>query len=176
MPCASHLLALSLLTTSACSGEDTSAGGTGKIDGTLDGRAYARVAAAYVIGQPDDPDRTVVVYLLDNPIACGELAAPGWDERVTDGTQSLELKLIGQAPGQYPVPADGRPSSGESTDNYTLTSTAGAPAEVSANAGAVTLDSYEADASAVGSFDLTFGDGSLSGTFSATWCADGHEP
>lgn len=163
------------LVTLACQ-PDATVGGDGTITGKLDGRPYDTVGAAYVIGHPDDPAQTAVIYVFDAPVGCDELSSPGWDERVADNVQSLELKLIGHAPGDYPVALDGRPSSGESSDNYTLTSTSGVPSEVSASGGNVHLDNYVVGTGAAGSFDLQFSGGSVKGTFEATWCAGGHEP
>lgn len=169
------LVLLPLLVVLGCHGEP-SIGGAGSIAGSIAGRPYNNVGAAYLIGMPDDPEQTLVLYIFDAPVACDELTSPAWDERIADKTGSIELKLIGQAPGEYPVAPDGRPSSGESANNYTLTATSGTPAEVSANSGKVHLDSFEAGNGASGSFDLKFPGGSLMGTFDATWCADGHEP
>lgn len=168
-------LGLALVLFVGCHGEP-SVGGAGTIAGSIAGRPYDSVAAAYLIGMPDDPEQTAVLYIFDAPVACDELTSSAWDERVADETQSLELKLIGHAPGEYPVAPDGRPSSGESANNYTLTSTSGTPAEVSAGSGSVRLDHFEAGNGASGSFDLVLPGGSLKGTFDATWCADGHEP
>lgn len=149
-------------------------GGSGSVSGSVDARPYYTVGSAYVIGKPDDPANTVVIYVFDNAIACGDISSPGWDQRITDQTQSLELKLIGKSPGIYPVAA--RPSTGQSTDNYTLTSTSGTPSEMGASSGTVSLGSLVDGAGANGTFDLTFPGGSLSGSFDAIWCAAGSEP
>jgi len=172
------VLAMSAASTmAACGGSDGGdVGGSGSVAGTLDGRSFDSVAAAYLIGSPDDPKRTSVVYVFDAPIACSELSSPGWDESVANATQSLEMKLIGKSPATYPIPADGTPATGESDVNYTVTSTSGTPSEVSALSGSVTLDGVEDGTSASGSFALTFPGGDVSGSFDAVWCADGHEP
>ena len=60
--------------------------------------------------------------------------------------------------------------------NYTLTSTTGTPSEVSASSGSVTLAHISDGKSADGSFDLSFDQGTVSGTFQAAYCAMGHEP
>jgi hypothetical protein len=164
---ASPLLAIAV----ACG----SPAGGGTASGDVDGRSFDVVASAWLAGQPDDP-HTTVVYVFDAPVICDDLATPGWHTRIADGTQALELKLIGLEPGDYPVPASGRPSAGESDDNLTVTSTTATPNEVSATAGSVTLDAIRPSRSATGSFDLTFPGGHLSGTFSTGFCASAHEP
>lgn len=149
--------------------------GSGTINGTIDARTFDVVAASYIIGAPDDPGRTTVLYVFDSPIACGEIIAAGWDETVPDQSQAIEIKLIGKSPGTYPV-ASGLPTSGEADVNYTVTSTSGTPSEVSATAGSVTLDAIDGIASATGRFDLVFPGGMLAGSFTAATCGPGREP
>lgn len=154
---------------------DPTSSGSGTVSGTIDGRAFDAVGSVWLAGEPDDAS-TTVIYVFDGPVACDDLATPGWDTRIADGTQAVELKLIGKEPGEYPVPADGRPSGGESDDNYTLTSTSGTPSEISATSGTVTLDALVDSTSATGSFDLAFPTGQLTGTFVSGWCASANEP
>ncbi len=137
-------------------------------------RAFEVVADARWIGAPDDPKQTRVIYVFDKLVSCAAISDAGWDEVVTDGTQALEMKLIGTAAGTYPVSS--RPATGEANANYTLTSTSGTPGEVSASAGSVTVDAFVDRTSADGSFDLTVPGGSATGTFHATYCAAGREP
>lgn len=96
------------LVTLACQPGAT-VGGDGTITGKLDGRPCDTDDAAYVIGHPQDPAQTAVIYVFDAPVGCDELSRPGWDERVADSVQSLELKLIGGAalspPATTPLPA-----------------------------------------------------------------------
>src|SRR5262249_20359883 len=83
--------------------------GRGSIIGLApDGTLFASVAAAYVIGRPRVAGQTSV-YLLSNPIACGELDAPGWGQRITSGTQCLELVLGGSAVASYTVKSSDPP-------------------------------------------------------------------
>ncbi|MCA9494735.1 MAG: hypothetical protein KC621_32625 [Myxococcales bacterium] len=149
--------------------------GSGTVAGTLDGHPFDHVEAAWLAGAPDDAS-TTVLFVLDAPVTCDELSEPGWDTRIEDGTFALEIKLIGQDPGDYPVPADGRPSGGESDDNLTLTSTTAAPSEVSATEGVVTLADLVPEDSASGSFDLVFPTGTIAGSFEASFCPGAHEP
>lgn len=150
--------------------------GSGTVEGSVEGEVFDTVHASYVIGKPDDPSKTIVVYVFDTPIGCDELSRPAWDERIADRTHALELKLIGKTTGDYPVATDALPSAGQSDVNYTLTSTTATPVEISANGGSVRLMAYGAGANASGEFDLVLPGGTLKGTFDAAWCAEGREP
>ena len=172
---------LSLLL-SACSGADTAApadtaaAGSGTITGSFDGRAFDSVASSLRIGEPDDPDQTMVVFVFDNPISCADIADAGWDTRITDETQAVEIKVVGLTAGDYPLKAGRTAGSGESDVNYTLSSTTGTPGETTADSGDVVIDTADGGA-ATGSFDLTFPSGdTLVGTFDASPCAQGNEP
>lgn len=173
---ACHLLSACSSSTTQSGGAPADAGGPGSIMGSLDGGTLDHVGAAWLIGAPDDPKQTRVIYVFDRAIKCSELAKPGWDETVADGTRSLEMKLIGTQPGKYPVAKSGRPATGESDVNYTLTSTSSTPSEVLATSGSVTLAHISDGKSADGAFNLTFAQGKISGDFQATYCAAGHEP
>ena len=151
-------------------------GGTGAIHGSVASRAFDHVAASWFIGAPDDPQHTRVIYVFDALVACAEIAKPGWDQTVADGSQVVEMKLIGTQAGDYPVAADGHPATGEASVNYTLTSRTATPQETSAKSGHVTLDHIKDKATAGGSFDLVLPGGNVTGTFHAAYCAAGHEP
>lgn len=151
-------------------------GGTGTAAGTAEGHAVRSVAAAYFIGQSDDPTHTTVMYTFDSPVACGDLGAPGWDAKIRDQTGALEMKLIGTTPGQYAVSGIPNAPAGQAAVNFTVSSTAATPQEEASKSGTVKLDTLEPGQRAAGSFDLTFSDGSLQGTFEAAWCPNGHEP
>lgn len=159
----------------ACGSPDPGpVGGTGTVSGVIDARSFDAVGASYVIGKPDDPARTIVIYVFDGAVGCGEISSAGWDEAIANGTQALELKLIGLAPAAYPVATDGRPSAGQSDVNYTVA--ASTPSEVLATAGTVTLTAIDGTTTATGTFDLTFAGGSVAGGFDAVGCANGREP
>ncbi len=170
----------------ACSGKTTDStgdstpvdtnptSGQGSISGTPSTMSFDTVAEAWMIGLPDDPTSTRVFYLFDQPVACADITAHGWDQTITDGTQSLEMKLIGSTPGDYPVAT--RPSAGQSSDNYTITSQSSTPVEVAATGGSVTLTGITDSVSAVGNINLTFPNGSLTGSFRAVFCGQGVEP
>ena len=164
----------------ACNGPQNTvsskAHGSGTIAGSFDGRPFDAIAAAYRIGSPDDPVRTVVVELFDAVVECADVTAPGWDTQL-DAVQVLEIKLVGTTPDDYPVTGAPSPGQGEADAAYTLTATSGTPSETSASDGSVSLDGIADQGAAQGSFDLTFPQGdTLAGSFDAAWCADGHEP
>lgn len=174
-------LAGGLLLLAGCSSNSTPEGstepaGSGTISGSVDGRSFDDVAAAYIIGKPDDPASTVVIYVFDTAISCSEIERAGWDETVADQSQAIEMKLIGKSPGDYPVAGGGLPAAGEADVNYTVTSSTMTPSEVSATAGTVGLVEIDGTRSASGDFDLTIPGGSLTGSFSAAICAGGREP
>ena len=148
----------------------------GSVSGSVEGRAFDTVAASYLVGKPDDAVQTTVIYVFGGAVACSEITATGWDQTVTNSTQSLEMKLIGKTAGDYPIPANGRVSTGQADVNYTVTATSGTPVEVHAVSGTVTLSSITASDGAAGTFDLTFQNGTIHGDFTSSFCADAHEP
>ena len=152
-------------------------GGDGTVLGMANGQPFLHVRTAYWIGAPDSA-ATTVVYLLSSPVACRDLQTPGWDGRITDGTQILEMKLFGTtAPATFTVTTSPTPAPGEASANDTLSSTTGTPAETSASGGIVRLSSLSSSTSAVGTFQLAYaGGGSLMGDFQAVFCPGGHEP
>ena len=149
--------------------------GSGTVSGTAGGHATTSVAAAYFIGQSDDPNNTIVIYLFDTAVACQDIAAPGWDAKIRDKTGALEMKLFGTTAGTYPVSVSPTGATGQASVNFTVSSTSATPVEGATKSGTVTLDSIDKE-HAKGQFDLTFADGTLKGTFDALWCAVGHEP
>jgi hypothetical protein len=150
--------------------------GSATVHGTLGGRPFEMASSSWLIGAPDDPQQTRVIYVFDKPIACSEISMAGWDTTITDATQALEIKLIGTKAGKYPVATSAQPATGEANVNYTLSTTTGTPAETVSKSGIVTLDAIKDGTSASGSFDLTFPNGSATGTFDAAYCPAGHEP
>lgn len=151
-------------------------GDAGTISGKAGGKSVDAVAAAYFIGQSDDPTHTIVVYLFDTQVSCADLGAPGWDQTIPDATGALEMKLIGTAPGKYAVAKGVTPAQGQASVNFTVSATTSTPVESSSDGGAVQLDTLDPEKLAQGSFDLQFTAGTLKGTFAATWCPEGHEP
>jgi hypothetical protein len=149
--------------------------GTGMVTGTVGGAPFGAVATALWAGAADDP-ATTVVYVFSKPVACSELATPGWDTRITNGTSVLEMKSFGTKPGSYTVVTTLTPAPGEASVNYTLSSTMGTPKEDGSTKGTVTLTTLTPSTSAKVSFTLTFASGPLSGTFDAVYCPGGHEP
>ena len=150
-------------------------GGTGTVSGSADGTPFTTVATSYVIGAPDSAE-TTVVFLFSKPVRCSDLGTPGWDQKITDGTQLLEMKIFGKAPGTFKAVTTVTPAPGEASVNYTLSATSSTPAESGSSGGSVTLTGIAASASAQGSFSIAFGTNKLDGTFDAIFCPGGHEP
>jgi hypothetical protein len=96
---------------------------------------FDTVSNSWLIGMPDDPQRTRVIYVLDKPVACAEIVMAGWDKTVTDATQAIEIKLIGTMAGTYPVATSGQPATGQADVNYSLTSRTATPMEDLAKGG-----------------------------------------
>lgn len=149
--------------------------GSGTVTGSVGGAPFGTVATVLWAGAPDDP-ATTVVYVFSKPVECSELATPGWDTRITNGTSVLEMKSFGTTPGTYKVVSTLTPAPGEASVNYTLSSTTGTPKEDGSTGGTVTLTALTPNTSAKGSFMLTFASGPLTGTFDAVYCPGGHEP
>ena len=158
----------------ACPGNGDDATGSGTITGSASGHAVDSVAAARWIGAPDSAS-TTVVYVFSEPVACAELCATGWDARVADGTQIVELTLFGTAPGTFAVVKTATPAAGEASVNTTLT-TNGSADERSASGGTAELSTLTPKQSVQGGFALEFGSESLTGTFDAAYCPGAHEP
>lgn len=154
----------------------TTTRGEGTIAGAIDGRAFRAVRSAWMLGRPDDPSSTLVIYLFDRSVSCGDLSGAGWDATMASDVQALKLKLKGRTIGDYPTAADGALSTSKSLSRYTITARKGALSEASAEAGEVKLTALTAGSSASGSFDLGFSTGRVTGTFVAGFCAEAREP
>ncbi len=150
-------------------------GGSGTVSGSADGTPFTTVTTSYVIGAPDSAS-TTVVFVFSSPVRCADLATPGWDSRIANGTQFLELKVFGSTPATFAVVTTATPAPGEASVNYTLSSTSSTPKETGATRGSVTLSSIVASASAKGTFALEFGSNKTSGSFDAVYCPGGQEP
>jgi hypothetical protein len=157
------------------SGGVVDGGGSGTIAGEAVDASFTHAAGSLWIGAPDDP-MTTVVYIFSNPIKCSELAMPGWDQRITDRTQILEMKAFGTTPGMFTVVTTVTPAPGEAVVNYTLSSTAGTPAEQVGSGGTITIVAFSGHTDVTGNFNLQFGNGMLTGSFDAAYCPGGHEP
>ena len=155
-------------------GGDTTTGGN-TISGSADGTPFDTVSMALWFGAPDDP-ATTVIYVFSKPVKCSDFSTPGWDKRITDKTQFLEMKMFGLTPATYTVTTSATPAPGEASVNYTLSSTSGVPVETASSGGTVTLSTITPTTNATGSFALHFGANNLNGTYDATYCPGGHEP
>jgi hypothetical protein len=151
------------------------AGGSNTITGTADGTPFTTVATSLWIGAPDDP-ATTVVYVFSKPVKCSDISSPGWDTRITNATQFLEMKMFGTKVATYKVTTSKTPAAGDASVNYTLSTTTGTPAETVGNSGTVTLATITAKTNVTGNFALKFGTHDVSGTYDATFCAAGTEP
>lgn len=150
-------------------------GGSGTVSGSPDGTAFDTVATAYLLGAPDSPN-TTVVYIFSKPVSCADIGSPGWDTRITNGTQFLEMKIFGSAPGTFTAVTTVTPAPGEASVNYTLSTISGTPKEIGASGGTVTLTSMTPTTNAKGSFAVRFDTNTLNGTFDAVFCPQGTEP
>lgn len=147
----------------------------GSIAGTADGTPFTAVVTSLWAGAPDSA-ATTVVYMFSGTVDCAALKTPGWDTRITNGTQVLEMKMLGVQPQTYKVVTGPMPGPGEAAVNYTLSSTQGTPKETSATSGTVTLDALVPGSRVSGSMDLSFGTNKLTGKYDAAFCPEGHEP
>jgi hypothetical protein len=153
-----------------------SAGGTSSIVGLApDGMPFVSVAAAYVIGHPQFAGQTSI-YLLSNPIACSELAAPGWGQRIAAGTQCLELVLGGSAVALYTVRSSDPPRAKDGASHYRFALGNG-EYTAGGSSGQVTLTGIGSDGSNSGEFTVAFSQSSgVVGTFHAAYCDVGMSP
>ena len=144
--------------------------GMNTILGDVGGSPFTSTMTVLRAGSPD-VSSTTVVYMFDHAVQCSELGAIGWDKRVQDRTQALEIKLLGTAVKTYRIPQN------EAFINYTLTSMTGTPVESVASGGTGTLEVAVGDGTrAQGNFDVTFASGHLAGRFDAVFCPGGKEP
>lgn len=160
---------------SGSSSGSTDGGGGTTITGSVGGMSFNNAATALWIGSPDSAT-TTVVYVFSSPVHCNDLASAGWDTRIPNKTQVLEMKMFGTRPQTYKAVTTATPGPGEAAVNYTLSSTSGTPTETAGSAGTVTLAALNGMTDAVGSFALQFGSEMLSGTYDAAYCPGGHEP
>jgi hypothetical protein len=149
--------------------------GRSTIAGSAGGVAFGDVEAAFMIESPDS-DATTVVYLFSKPVRCVDLSFSGWDHTIPTGTMVLQLKVFGNAPGNFLSVTTTPLAAREAVAECMRTSPDGAQNDVISGGGWITLDSLSIRGAATGSFTLEFGAGELTGTFNAAFCADGHEP
>ena len=141
---------------------------TGSVDGTT---PFGPVSSAWWFGSTN-----TVVYLFSRPVRCNEIQGQGWDTRITNDTQILEMVLFGSSLRTYPVTTSLTPAAGEASVNHTFSRTTGTPAEQFSSAGSVALAQRPQGGQATGTFTLSFGANSMNGNFDAEFCAGGVEP
>jgi len=179
---------------SGCAGSDPKGqGGANAISGSADGlEPFNTLSSALWISTPDAASaggspQTTVVYLFSSAMACEGLTNAGWDKTLATGTQYLETKMRWKGsppavfPENYPVVETAAPDATVPPEGSAFALWARAPMppnanEISANQGMVTLTERNQSAIVAGRFSVSYGGGSLSGTFSATYCPDGREP
>jgi hypothetical protein len=119
---------------------------------------------------------STVVYLLDQPVACGDISASGWDQgpggAPPAGTRIIELSMGAMTPTQYSVAATLTTTTAAANDG-----TVPVAMDDLATSGTVTLATITPGMSVTGCFDVGGGAaGHITGTFDAKWCATGTEP
>jgi hypothetical protein len=144
----------------------------------VNGRTFTTAMTALWIGMPDaNTPPVTVIYLFEMPVACSAITTAGWDTTLGNTNQDIELKAAGTTPGTYTV-RGGNPAAlaaGEAVVNHSVLMAT--PVEQIASAGStITLTALNAGTNATGSFNLMFTNGTLTGTFNATWCPNGREP
>jgi len=147
----------------------------GVVRGSADGAPFRAVAASWRIESPEVEGATVV-YLFSQPMACVDLSFAEWDGVMEDGATVLAIEVFGKEPGNYLAASATSPSPQTARAVWMRRSRRGASLDLQASGGSVTLDAISPLGAARGSFALTFGTGSVTGEFRASFCADGHEP
>jgi hypothetical protein len=151
------------------------------VTGMVNGMPFNMASNALWIGMPDAPATSSVVFLFQGPVTCAAIATAGWDARVANG-QVIELKMgIPTSSGTVPMSftvrlgnAMGTVAPGEADVRHGLTGAA--TTETIATGGTVTLSSRTAGQRAVGTFNVQYPTGTLTGSFDAMWCPMGVEP
>jgi len=138
-------------------------GGSGTIEGSVQGTPFAKVGSAWWIGKPAAGSLPVMIFVSDVPLSCATLSAEGWDKAIGDG-QLLEMAVSDPTPGDYSI--------GKSADaNYVK-----GAYNPTADGVTVTIGALHPMQNVTGSFDLTLAGDTVRGTFDAAWCAEGVEP
>ena len=114
--------------------------------------------------------------MFNKAVACADIQAVGWDTRIPNDTQVLEMVMYGTAPATFTVTTSLTPAPGEARVNHTFSRTTGTPAEQFASGGTVTLVQRVAATRAAGTFSLLFGANTMTGNFDAGFCTGGVEP
>ena len=156
----------------------TSAGGNAAgtmISGTFMGMPFTTSPTSLWIGMPDS-NQTEVMYVFENPVDCATLGAPGWDAKIPNNTQVLEMKVFGTAPATFNVVKSATPKAGDASVNHSLSKTTPPSVESPGSGGTVTVTNITAGKNITGAFAVQFGADMLTGTFDATYCPGGVEP
>ena len=143
--------------------------------GSFMGMPFNTAATALWIGMPDS-SATEVVYIFSAPVDCSILGAPGWDAKIPNNTQVLEMKVFGTAPATFTVVKSATPKAGEASVNHSLSKSTPPSVESPGTGGTVTVSTINAGKDILGSFAINFSADMLTGTFDATFCPGGVEP
>jgi hypothetical protein len=162
-------------TSDAAGDAGATVGGSGSLTGTYGAAPIKPVVAAYWVGKPGNPAESgggPFVYVFSGPVTCDDLShGSGWVARLPPDTQVLEM-IIGTTTVGTAVPAAAHAAGGAAEINYAL---APSSTESRATTGSVTLSAYNAGASVDGTVTAAFPMGSVTGTFHASYCANGNE-
>lgn len=161
-------------TTSLNGPEGAVVGGTGSVTGMYGTEAIAPVMAAYWIGQPDDPTEAhggPFVYLLSQAVTCNAISVAGWLSNLDASTQALEM-IVGTTTVGAAAESSANAGANISENNYLFGRVA---PEIRATSGSVTLTAYTKDVAVDGTVSIQFPAGSAAGTFHAVYCPGGQE-
>jgi hypothetical protein len=117
------------------------------------------VQSGWWIGRPSSQG-TTVFFLIEAKLTCPSVSQAGWDNNFPG--QLLEIQVEGTNPGAYAVP-------GQASGDY-------GRGDKIATGGTVTVTDLDAEVGIAGSFTLTFGAGTMQGTFGLNYCDGGVEP
>lgn len=106
-----------------------------------------------------------LIYLSSDPLTCDQLTVSRWLGATTAGTQVVELVFSGTpSVTTLPVPdAEVNYAPGGMSSSH----------ELSADSGSITFTAATANTSAAGDFHAKYGSNLVTGTFHATFCANG---
>jgi hypothetical protein len=146
------------------SGAPSDGGGPGTISGAVTGTSWTTLANAYWIGKPGLGSAPIIVFLFETPVMCSTITNFNWDKTAIGDSQLLEIAVKEVATKTFQIPVEAGVAYLKGFYNP------------DADMGTVTISQINPMQNIVGSFDAKFMTDSLTGTFDATYCADGVEP
>lgn len=136
--------------------------GGNTITGTINGKPFP-VSKSHWIGLPDPGSPPTIFLLLEPALTCSDISQPLWDKPL-GGEQVLEIAVDGTTAKAYQIGVDAIANYLSGTFNP------------DASGGTVTVTAITASQKITGTFQLQFGNDTLSGAFDAPYCASGVEP